>query len=214
MTLTFDLLTPNEIGFFLQCMLIYIASLIKIGQSALKLSSRKGIWLTDRYLWKNMQIRYGWPWPFHLKINRGLPELILNIHTEFGSNQSIHTWLVIRKLICDTICKLGRYDLDLWPFDPKMDRVLPTMHLNIRTKFDWSIHSCIIILKQICPKICKLGQNDLDIWPFDQNWIEFFLQCAKIYIASFIENGQSEPKFSSRKEFVDGLTYICGRNAN
>ena len=106
MTLTFELLTPKLIGFFLRPCLMKTCSLIKICPFTLELSSGNEIDVTSSC---DLDL-----WPSDRKINRVLPSVLCHRYMKLESNWTIQTWVIVRKR---NLCKfiLWPWPLTFWP---------------------------------------------------------------------------------------------------
>ena len=195
MTLTFDLLTSKSIGHILDSWWVSVWSFMIIGWLQSQLSSGNHFQITMRH---DLDL-----WPFDLKINRAHPWLMVSKCMKF------HPWLMVSKCMIMIIGWLQsqlssgnhfqitmRHDLDLWPFDPKINRAHPWLMGSKCMKFHdhrWITES-VIVRKLVwrtdrltdrltdrqrqteCKPIVPSGftggglitmRHDLDLWPFD-----------------------------------------------
>ena len=95
-TLTFDLMTPKQIGFFPFYMGIMWPSLVKIQYKELKLSCRNDP-VVKNSIYSNGDLDL---WPNNPKINRVLPLPQGNHVAKFGQDPIYRTKVIMRKRLC------------------------------------------------------------------------------------------------------------------
>ena len=106
-------------------------SLVKIQYTELKLSCGNDP-VVKNYIYSNGDLDL---WPNDPKINRVLPLPQGNHVAKFGKDSIYRTKVIVRKrsVVNNSIYSNG--DLDLWPNDPKLNRVLPLPQGNHVSKF-------------------------------------------------------------------------------
>ena len=170
MTLTFDLLTSKSIGRILDSWWVSVWSFMIIGWLQSQLSSGNHFQITMRH---DLDL-----WPFDPKINRAHPWLMGSKCMKFHDHRWITESVIVRKLVwrtdrqtdrqtdgqtdgqteCKPIVPSGftggglitmRHDLDLWPFDLKINRAHPWLMVSKCMKFHdhWLITESVIVRK-------------------------------------------------------------------
>ena len=171
MTLTFDLLTSKSIGRILDSWWVSVWSFMIIGWLQSQLSSGNHFQITMRH---DLDL-----WPFDPKINRAHPWLMGSKCMKFHDHRWITESVIVRKLVwrtdrltdrltdrqteCKPIVPSGftcgglitmRHDLDLWPFDLKINRAHPWLMVSKCMKFHdhWLITESVIVRKPFSNK--------------------------------------------------------------
>ena len=138
-TLTFDLLTTKCIGIFLTPSCIYVWNMKAVCWKILKLLCQK----------QSFNQVLLWPWPLTPKCT-GIFLLL--------------SWISVWNLYVENYCSYSArvnvltkfsYDLDLWPFYPKMYRYLPLSILHLCMKYE----SCMLITTQVIVSEPKCWQS-------------------------------------------------------
>ena len=150
--MTFDLLTSKSIGHILDSWWVSVWSFMIIGWLQSQLSSGNHFQITMRH---DLDL-----WPFDPKINRAHPWLMGSKCMKFHDHRWITESVIVRKLVwrtdrltdrltdrqteCKPIVPSGftggglitmRHDLDLWPFDLKINRAHPWLMVSKCMKF-------------------------------------------------------------------------------
>ena len=143
MTLTFDLLTQKCIGVFLSSSSIYVWSMKSLCWKVFELSWHNNVWGICKY---DLDL-----WPFDPKMYRCLPFFILYLWMKYKVSMLKSFWVIVAQqclgefvtltLTFDLLTAGGicHYDLDLWPFDPKLYRCLPFFILYLCMKYEVSM---------------------------------------------------------------------------
>ena len=168
MTLTFDLLTPKSIGHILDSWGASVWSFMIIGGLHSQLWSGNHFQITMRH---DLDL-----WPFDPKINRAHPWLMGSKCMKFHDHRWITESVIVRKLVWRTDRQTDwrtdrvqtysplrfhrwglitmRHDLDLWPFDLKINRAHPWLMVSKCMKFHdhWLITESVIVRKPFSNK--------------------------------------------------------------